>query len=162
VAEHAEHAHDVDEARWVLPRAWVPRALIGFLVGIVYFVWFVVVLIGESQRWTDDPAAWALLPTAAWAFIGIAIFILLGAWFLALLVRREVPPRVFVVQDNGHVREKYRPVAAPRAREDAPEPEATGTQEQEVEEVPQEQDPDDFYGWGPPEGASEDEDDERA
>lgn len=69
-----------------------------FVLVLLYVVWFTVVLLGEQQAWTDNPGAWALAATAVWAWIGFALFVFAGLYFLILLVRREVPAKTYVLQ----------------------------------------------------------------
>lgn len=88
---------------WVVDRQMVPWAVTASIIGILYFIWFVVVLVGEAQGWTDDPSAWAGLPTEVWAFLGIAYYVALVVFLIALLVRREVPARMFRIGDDGRL-----------------------------------------------------------
>ena len=74
--------------------------LLYFLVtlSVLFVAWFVVVLVGENQGWTDDPGRWALVPTFVWALIGMVPFILLIAYCLALLTIREREPQIYRVE----------------------------------------------------------------
>ncbi len=92
-----------EQRDWVVDRAMVPWAIFASVFGIVYFVWFVIVLVGESAGWTDDPGAWAGLPTDIWAFFGIAYYVALLVFLIAMLVRREEPARRLRVGEDGRL-----------------------------------------------------------
>lgn len=66
----------------------------------LYAAWFLVVLYGEREGFGDDPGRWALLPTFAWAFIGMGLFAALIAYCLALLTVRELPGRSYQVEGD--------------------------------------------------------------
>lgn len=69
------------------------------VLSVLYAVWFLVVVYGERQGFGDDPGRWALLPTFAWAFIGLGLFAALIAYCLALLTVRELPGRAYQIED---------------------------------------------------------------
>lgn len=96
---------DHPTTEWVIDREMVRWAVILFVFGIVYFVWFLVVIVGEVQGWTSDPGAWALLPTDVWAFLGLAIYAVLVVFLMALVVRRERPARVYHVGEDGRLQD---------------------------------------------------------
>jgi hypothetical protein len=69
-----------------------------FVLVLLFAIWFTVVLVGAQQAWTDNPGQWAILSTQSWAWLGLAVFLLAGLYFLVLLVRREVPAKTYVLQ----------------------------------------------------------------
>jgi hypothetical protein len=69
-----------------------------FVLLALYAVWFTVVLWGEQQARTDDPAKWAGLSAILYAWIGFALFFLAALYFLMLLIRREVPAKTYVLR----------------------------------------------------------------
>jgi hypothetical protein len=79
-----------------------------FVLCALMFVWFLVVLFGETQGWGDDPGSWALIPTIGWAFIGLALFALFVAMALAQLVIRERPGQIYRLEGVGGA-----PISAP-------------------------------------------------
>lgn len=92
-----------DRRDWVVDQRMFFWAATASVFGIVYFIWFVIVLVGESSGWTDDPGAWAGLPTDIWAFFGIAYFLALLVFLIAMLVRREEPARRLRVGEDGRL-----------------------------------------------------------
>lgn len=73
--------------------------LLGILV-LVYGIWFTVVLVGEQLAWSDDPGAWAGLPTWTWGWIGVGLFTIAVVYFIGLLVRKEVPAQTYIIKDS--------------------------------------------------------------
>lgn len=86
----AEHVFPIRTRLWI-------RLLLALC--FLYGLWFTVVLIGEQRAWTDDPGAWAGLPTLTWALIGVGLFVVAAAYCLLLLIRRDVPAKVYRVPD---------------------------------------------------------------
>jgi hypothetical protein len=66
-----------------------------FVLCILYAAWFLIVLWGEDQGFGNDPGRWALMPSFAWALLGLALFLLFIAYALAHLVIRERPGQVY-------------------------------------------------------------------
>lgn len=92
-----------DRRDWVVDQRMFFWAIVGSAFGIIYFVWFAIVLYGEAAGWTDDPAAWAGLPAGIWALFGIAYYLALLILLVAMLVRREVPAQRLRVGDDGRL-----------------------------------------------------------
>lgn len=72
--------------------AWVHVAL---ALALAYGAWFTVVLLAEQRLWGETPGRWAHLDTLAWALIGVGLYGFILLFFIALLVRREIPSRTY-------------------------------------------------------------------
>jgi hypothetical protein len=101
--------------RWVVSQKMVPWAVIGFILSVMYFGWFLVTLFAEQQGWTDNPGALGGLPTEVWGMLGIGLFGLMGLFYTALVIRREIPAQTYWVDDDGQVHaEAPEPKPAPK------------------------------------------------
>jgi hypothetical protein len=67
-----------------------------FIVLLLYGLWFLAVMFGEQQGWTDNPGAWAGLETQYWALGGLVIFGIAVLIFLCLMARREIPATTYM------------------------------------------------------------------
>lgn len=75
-------------------RGW---ATLLFFIAILYGAWFFFVILGEHLNFTADPGKWTGLDKQTWAFIGTALYVLIGAVLIAFLIRHEIPARVYNV-----------------------------------------------------------------
>jgi len=69
-----------------------------FTLVFLYAIWFTIVLLGEQQAFTVDPGKWTGLEAKIWAYIGLVLLVAATLYFIILLVRREVPSKVYVLQ----------------------------------------------------------------
>lgn len=85
--------HRLEYAIPLAHHGWLWYAL--FLCLLVT-VWFIIVLYGEVNNWTERPDRWTGASTQAWALLGMAVLLLSALFFVLLLIRREVPQHRYV------------------------------------------------------------------